>query len=176
MKHATKLPISIDLFPLVEELLAPHQKYYRVQKYARNLDGTSIPYTETLRVLNEAEFVAQLPEALVALEWPSVFVLELPALDAQDPVLPAHVDINKTCGINVYLDTHGEVTKFYQWSRGSRQSEYVEEFCADAGDVWLMDTSVPHSVDMVPNKSRRMLTFSFTKAKYAEVLPCFATN
>jgi hypothetical protein len=105
-----------------------------------------------------------------------VFVLELPALDAQDPVLPAHVDINKTCGINVYLDTHGEVTKFYQWSRGSRQSEYVEEFCANAGDVWLMDTSVPHSVDMVPNKSRRMLTFSFTKAKYAEVLSCFATN
>jgi hypothetical protein len=176
MNHATKLPISIDLSPFREELLTPHQKYYRVQKYARNLDGTSIPHTETLRVLNEAEFVAQLPEALVAIEWPSLFMLELPALDAQDPVLPAHIDINKTCGINVYLETHGEVTKFYQWSRDSRQSEYVEEFCADTGDVWLMDTSVPHSVDMVPNKSRRMLTFSFTKAKYAEVLSCFATN
>jgi hypothetical protein len=176
MKHATKLPISIDLSPFREELLAPHQKYYRVQRYARGLVGTSIPYTETLMVLNEAEFVAQLPEALVAIEWPSVFLLELPALAADDPVLPAHVDINKTCGINVYMDTHGEVTKFYQWSRDSRQSEYVEEFCADTGDVWLMDTSMPHSVDMVPNKSRRMLTFSFTKAKYAEVLSCFATN
>lgn len=176
MKHATKLPISIDLSPFREELLASHQKYYRVQKYARNLDGTSIPYTETLTVLNEAEFVAQLPEELVAIEWPSVFMLELPALDAQDPVLPAHVDINKTCGINVYMDTHGEVTKFYKWGRDSRQSEYVEEFCADTGDVWLMDTSVPHSVDMVPNKSRRMLTFSFTKMKYAEVLSCFATR
>jgi hypothetical protein len=97
-------------------------------------------------------------------------------LDAQNPVLPAHVDINKTCGINVYMDTHGEVTKFYHWSRDSRQSEYVEEFCAEAGDVWLMNTSVPHSVDMVPNKARRLLTFSFTKAKYAEVLSCFATN
>lgn len=176
MKHATKLPISIDLSPFREELLASHQKYYRVQKYARNLDGTSIPYTETLTVLNEAEFVAQLPEELVAIEWPSVFMLELPALDAQDPVLPAHVDINKTCGINVYMDTHGEVTKFYKWGRDSRQSEYVEEFCADTGDVWLMDTSVPHSVDMVPNKPRRMLTFSFTKMKYAEVLSCFATR
>jgi hypothetical protein len=176
MNHATKLPISIDLSPFREELLAPHQKYYRVQKYARNLDGTSIPYTETLGVLNEAEFVAQLPEELVAIEWPSVFMLELPALDAQDPVLPAHVDINKTCGINVYLDAHGETTKFYHWSRDSRQSEYVEEFCADTGDVWLMDTSVPHSVDMVPNKTRRLLTFSFTKMKYAEVLSCFATR
>ena len=176
MRHATKLPISIDLSPFREELLVPHQKYYRVQKYARNLGGTSIPYTETLRVLNEAEFVAQLPEALVAIEWPSLFMLELPALDAKDPVLPAHVDINKTCGINVYLDTHGEVTKFYKWGRDSRQSEYVEEFSADTGDVWLMDTSVPHSVDMVPNKTRRMLTFSFTKAKYAEVLSCFATK
>ena len=174
MKHATKLPIRIDLSPLREELLASHQKYYRVQKYARNLDGTSIPYTETLKVLNEAEFVAQLPEEVVAIERPGVFMLELPALDAQDPVLPAHVDINKTCGINVYLDTHGEVTKFYKWGKDSRQSEYVEEFCADTGDVWLMDTSVPHSVDMVPNKPRRMLTFSFTKMKYAEVLSCFA--
>lgn len=176
MKHATKLPIKIDLSSFREELLAPHQKYHRVQRYARGLTGTSIPYTETLMVLNEADFVSQLPEALVAIEWPSVFLLELPALAADDPVLPAHVDINKTCGINVYMNTHGEVTKFYQWSKDSRQSEYVEEFCADRGDVWLMDTSVPHSVDMVPNKSRRMLTFSFTKAKYAEVLSCFATN
>lgn len=176
MNHATKLPISIDLSPFREELLASHQKYYRVQKYARNLDGTSILYTETLRVLNEAEFVAQLPDALVSIECPSVFVLELPALDAQDPVLPAHIDINKTCGINVYLDVHGETTKFYKWDRDSRESEYAEEFCADAGDVWLMDTSVPHSVDMVPNKSRRMLTFSFTKMKYAEVLSCFVTQ
>jgi hypothetical protein len=173
MKHATKLPISIDLFPLVEELLAPHQKYYRVQKYARNLDGTSIPYTETLRVLNEAEFVAQLPEALVALEWPSVFVLELPALDAQDPVLPAHVDINKTCGINVYIDANGEVTKFYNWNQEKRQSEYVEEFCANAGEIWAMDTDVPHSVTLVPNKARRMLSFCFTKTKYNEVVECF---
>jgi hypothetical protein len=176
MNHATKLPISIDLSPLRTELLAPHHKYYRVQKYARNLVGTPIPYTETLQVLNEAEFVAQLPEAIVGIEYPSVFLLELPALDAQDPVLPAHVDIKKTCGINVYLDTHGEVTKFYRWGRESQRSEYVEEFCANKGDVWLMDTSVPHSVDMVPNTTRRMLTFSFTKAKYAEVLSCFATR
>lgn len=176
MNHATKLSISIDLSCFKEELLAPHQKYYRVQKYARNLDGTSIPYTETLRVLNEAEFISQLPETLLAIERPTVFMLELPALDAEDPVLPAHVDINKTCGINVYLDAQGEVTKFYSWSRDSRQSEYVESFCAEAGEVWLMDTSVPHSVDMVPNKSRRMLTFSFTKAKYEEVRSCFATK
>lgn len=176
MNHATKLSISIDLSCFKEELLAPHQKYYRVQKYARNLDGTSIPYTETLRVLNEAEFISQLPETLLAIERPTVFMLELPALDAKDPVLPAHVDINKTCGINVYLDAQGEVTKFYNWSRDSRLSEYVESFCAKAGEVWLMDTSVPHSVDMVPNKSRRMLTFSFTKAKYEEVRSCFATR
>lgn len=176
MKHAAKLSINIDLSCFKEEFLAPHQKYYRVQKYARNLGGTSIPYTETLQVLNEAEFISQLPETLLAIERPTVFMLELPALDAKDPVLPAHVDINKTCGINVYLDAQGEVTKFYNWDRDSRQSEYAESFCAQAGDVWLMDTSVPHSVDMVPNKSRRMLTFSFTKAKYEEVRSCFATR
>jgi hypothetical protein len=175
MNHATALPINIDLSQFREELLAPHQKYYRVQKYARNLDGTSIPYTETLSVLNAEEFVSQLPAALLERERPQVFLLELPAIDAVDPVLPAHVDLNKTCGINVYLDTHGEVTKFYRWDKETRTSEYAEEFCAATNDVWLMDTSVPHSVDLVPGKSRRMLTFSFTKTKYNEVLECFQT-
>lgn len=175
MNHAAKLTHNIDLSPFREELLAPHQKYYRVQKYARNLDGTSIPYTETLNVLNEAEFLEQLPPALLERERPYVFLLELPAADSANPVLPAHVDLNKTCGINVYLDTHGEVTKFYNWNKETRTSEYVEEFCAATNDVWLMDTSVPHSVDLVPGKSRRMLTFSFTKTKYNEVLECFQT-
>jgi hypothetical protein len=83
------------------------------------------------------------------------------------------VDLNKTCGINIYLDTNGEVTKFYHWNKEERISEYEEEFCAQPGDVWLMDTSVPHSVDLVPGKARSMLTFSFTKTKYSEVLECF---
>lgn len=185
MNHAMKLPISIDLSHFREELLAPHYVFeigdagaqrYRVRKYAEGLGGTPLPRTTISTIRNERLFISQLPQELLELEYPYMFLLELPALDAEDPVLPAHIDVNKTCGINIYLDADGEVTKFYRWDSANRKSEYVEEFCASKGDVWLMDTSVPHSVDMVPNKPRRLLTFSFTKAKYEEVRTCFATK
>jgi hypothetical protein len=175
MNHATKLPISIDLSQFREELLAPHKKYIKLQKYARGMSGDHCG-SETKYVENADYFIDQLPAGLLEKERPFLFMLELAASDAENPVLPAHVDINKTCGINVYLDAHGEVTQFYHWNSDSRQSEYVEEFCASVGDVWLMDTSVPHLVNLVPKKVRRILTFSFTKLKYAEVLSCFATN
>ena len=126
--------------------------------------------SETLHIKNDSEFVKQLPEKLLELETPYVFLLELPAVDANNAVLPVHVDLNKTCGINVYLEANGEITKFYRWDEKERKSHYVEEFCAEQGDVWLMDTSTPHSVDLLPNKRRRMITFSFTKTKYADVL------
>jgi hypothetical protein len=175
MRHATKLNYKIDLRPLAQADITPHKSYGKLQKYARNMQGSNFG-SETKYVSNADLFVAQLPQPLLDRERPFVFMLELPAVVAEDPVLPAHIDLNKTCGINVYLETNGEITKFYHWNTHERQSEYVEEFCASTGDMWLMDTSVPHSVNMKPNKARRMLTFSFTKLKYAEVLSCFATN
>lgn len=170
MIHATKLQIKFDLSQFREEYLSPHQKYTKVQKYARGLGGATIPHTETLKLSNEDEFLSKLPEKLLVLERPHLFLLELPAADVENAVLPAHVDLNKTCGINVYLEANGEVTKFYRWDKEERKSHYVEEFCAKQGDVWLMDTSTPHSVDLLRNTRRRMITFSFTKLKYVEVL------
>lgn len=170
MKHAVKLPLKFDLSLFREEWVRPHQKYTKVQRYARNMEGTSIPHTETMKLDNAYEFLIMLPHVLLALETPQVFLLELPATDVADPVLPAHVDINKTCGINVYLEAHGETTKFYKWNKKNKTSEFEEEFCAEEGDCWLMDTTVPHSVTMLPNTRRRILTFSFTKTKYEEVL------
>jgi hypothetical protein len=174
MKHAAKLTHKIDTSALLEADITPHQKYGKLQKYARGMPGDNFG-SETKNIGDVKVFLEQLPPTLLERERPHVFLLELPATDAANPVLPAHVDLNKTCGINVYLDTHGEVTKFYHWDKESRTSEYVEEFCAATNDVWLMDTSVPHSVDLVPGKYRRMLTFSFTKTKYSEVLECFQT-
>jgi hypothetical protein len=173
MKHAAKLAHRFDVSALADAEITPHQKYGKLQKYARGMPGENFG-SETKAIRDVEVFLAQLPSALLALEIPHLFLLELPAADAVNPVLPAHVDLNKTCGINVYLNTHGEVTKFYRWNKEERISEYEEEFCAQPGDVWLMDTSVPHSVDLVPGKSRSMLTFSFTKTKYSEVLECFS--
>jgi hypothetical protein len=176
MNHAEKLNYNIDLSFMASSIVSPHHRYEKEQRYSRNLPGNSCGFSKTKTISNADDFIDQLPPELLALERPHAFLLELPATDLEDPVLPAHVDYNKTCGINLYLDGDQEVTKFYNWNREQRQSEYLEEFCAKAGEVWLMDTSVPHSVSLTRNKTRSILTFSFTKLKYNEVLECFKTK
>jgi hypothetical protein len=70
----------------------------------------------------------------------------------------------------VYLEANGEVTNFYTWDQETKTATFDEHFCSDVGEAWLMNTTVPHEVKMITMKRRRALTFSFTKAKYEEVL------
>ena len=105
-----------------------------------------------------------------------VLMLDLIADDVAMPILPAHVDLNRTCAINIYIESNGEVTKFYNWDRSKKISVLKESIRTQEKEAWVMDTTVPHSVDLVPNKRRRILTFSFTRMKYMEVLSCFATK
>lgn len=177
MKHAAKLDYVIDMSPLLESVITPHQKYSKEQKYSRNMPKDNFGWSsETKNVNNANSFIKQLPKRLTEKEMPFVFILELPAANTLNPILPAHIDYNKTCGINVYLETNNEVTKFYHWNKEKKESEFEEEFCAKTGEVWLMNTTIPHSVTLVPGKNRQMLTFSFTKLKYNEVLECFRTK
>ena len=173
--HASKLDFQFNLAPLQHTVLGPHQRYKKIQKYARSLYGWPCP-SETQTVSNSSDFIDQLPRTLVNQEEPIVLMLDLVADDVAMPVLPAHVDLNRTCAINVYLESNGEVTKFYDWDRSKRISILKDSICTQEKDVWLMDTTVPHSVDLVPNKRRRILTFSFTRMKYMEVLSCFTTK
>lgn len=179
MKHAAKLDYYIDMSPLAESVIGPLRDYGQVQRYGKKLPGDHEAQVQAgwaaknKSVSNADQFIDQLPDELLQLERPYVIILELPAFHSTNPVLPAHRDYNKTCGINVYLEASGEVTKFYHWDREKRESQYVEEFCASPGEIWAMDTDVPHSVDLIPNKARRMLSFCFTKTKYTEVAECF---
>lgn len=182
MNHAAKLAHQIDTSSLLSAVITHHKKYGKQQRYGKSIpwDGAAQAAlgwgSETKTISDSERFSEQLPNNLLSLERPFVFILELPAVDVPNPILPAHIDYNKTCGINVYLETNGEVTKFYHWNKETKQAEYVEEFCAATGEVWLIDTSVPHSVILTPRKTRTMLTFSFVKLKYNEVLECFVTK
>lgn len=179
MRYATKIDYPIDLSYLAASVIAPIRDYGKVQRYGKGLPGDYIEQAKegwaakNKSVSNADCFIDQLPSSLLALERPYVIILELPASSTNNPVLPAHRDYNKTCGINIYLEAHGEVTKFYHWNRVDKKSEYVEEFCAGAGDVWVMNTDVPHSVILKPNKTRRMLSFCFTTLSYEKVMEAF---
>ena len=182
MKHAARLDYHIDMSHLMASTIAPLRDYDKLQRYGKNLPGDHLAqraqgWTAKNKSIDNADrFIEQLPSRLLELERPYVILLELPASDVADPVLPAHRDYNKTCGINVYLEANGELTKFYHWDRETHESVYEEEFCSATGEVWIMNTDVPHSVKLVQNKARRMLSFCFTKPKYAEVLECFAVK
>jgi len=182
VKHAARISYRIDTSALVLADITPLRDYGKVQRYGKSLPGD---YDKQVRdgwaaknkkLSNSDVFIDQLPSKLLARERPYVIILELPPTRAENPVLPAHRDYNKTCGINIYLETNGEVTKFYNWNRDTRACDFIEEFCAASGETWIMNTDVPHSVILVPNKARRMLSLCFTKLSYDEVLECFQTN
>ena len=179
MRYASKLDYQIDLSPLAESVIGPLRDYGKMQRYGRTLHTN---YEEQAKenwaaknksVSNADCFIDQLPPKLLALERPYVIILELPASKVANPILPAHRDYNKTCGINVYLEAHGEITKFYHWNRKDKTSEFVEEFCAGTGEIWAMNTDIPHSVELKTNKARSMLSFCFTNLSYEEVLGAF---
>jgi hypothetical protein len=179
MRYAAKLDYQIDLSHLASSVIEPLKDYGKMQRYGRALHTN---YEEQAKenwvaknksVSNADCFIDQLPQKLLALERPYVIILELPASKVAAPILPAHRDYNKTCGINVYLEAHGEITKFYHWNRKDKTSEFVEEFCAGTGEIWAMNTDVPHSVELKTNKVRRMLSFCFTKLPYEKVLESF---
>jgi hypothetical protein len=179
MKYAAKLDYPIDTSYLAESIIEPLRDYGKVQRYGRDLPGDYVEQAKegwvakNKSVSNADCFIDQLPSKLLSLERPYVIILALPASATTNPILPAHRDYNKTCGINVYLETNGEITKFYRWSRETKKSEFVEEFCAATGDVWAMNTDIPHSVVLTPNKARSMLSFCFTKLSYEQVLGAF---
>jgi hypothetical protein len=179
MRYAAKLDYKIDLSPLASSVIEPLRDYGKMQKYGR---GMQWDYEEQAKegwvaknksISNADAFIDQLPSKLLSLERPYMIILELPASSSNTPICPAHRDYNKTCGINIYLEAHGEITKFYHWDKTERKLDFVEEFCAGAGEIWAMNTDIPHSVELIPNKTRSMLTFCFTKLPYEEVLGAF---
>ena len=172
MKHCTRLPMSFDASLLDDVELRFHRTYIKPQKYNRGLDEkfTSVP-TETFSLPENLtrHYIRSLPKAVLDIEVPHVFVLTMKACNADLPLLPAHVDFNRSCGINFYIEASGETTHYYDWNAEEKSLTEVERFVAEQGDSWLMDTSVPHSVTLVPHQARKMLTFSFVKAKYSSI-------
>jgi len=169
MKHAEKLYIEINTAKLDFEQCVTHKKYRKLQRYSKGLPGTAYG-SETLYVNDTKYFLDQLPKALLDVEIPHVFLLDISTPACEEAVLPAHIDINKLCGINIYLEAHGEVTTFYDWDKVDRTSTYVEEFCAKKHEIWLMNNQQPHAVKLVKNCKRRILTYSFVKTPYNKVL------
>jgi len=168
MKYHAKLPISMPPLPAPDKV-DEVKEYTKLQRYARKTTGHKVAF-RSLHFADARQYLQHLPPCLLEQEVPDVFILEAPAVEGDAPVIPPHVDYRRLCGLNVYLEASGEITQFYSWDAKTKMSTVVEQFVAQPGDCWLLDTSVPHGVLLIKNKTRRMLTFSFSQLTFGEVL------
>lgn len=175
MKPFLKLDWKAPFGAEIAQCATLHHQFSKKQKYNKHLpdEYTSVP-TDSLSLPETfaSQAIAVAPAAIRGLEIPRAFLIRMAATAALKPVLPAHVDYNRTCGINFYLEAGGEITHYYDWDHASRTLKETTSFEASQGDCWLIDTSIPHSVTLKPNQQRLILTLSFTKASFAEVSAC----
>jgi hypothetical protein len=172
MKNFVKLDNSFELSHFKQAALELNRTYDKRQKYNRRIDEgfTLVPVNQyRLSAAVIERLLSQLPQSVLEIEVPQVFVLEMDAPKTLKPVLAPHVDFSRSCGINIYLEASGEVTHYYRWDGVDSTLKEEESFVAGVGDCWLIDTSVPHSVSLVPGKKRKILTFSFVKATYTQI-------
>jgi len=160
---------SLD-FDLVMDVTL-HTSFTEPQKYGRAMKGVNANpldfYTVSPKVRDYA--LSKLPGQIFSLEVPEVILLIAEAKNCESPAITAHIDHKRNCALNVYLETNGETTHYYNWDPKTKTLTDVGMFKAQTGEWWLLDTSKLHGVMLVPGKRREMLSFSFTKADYADV-------
>jgi hypothetical protein len=141
------------------------------QKYGATMkDVTPNPIKlATFKTEDKRQLLSLLPQKLVLLEVPDVVMLSMQGLLVEQPSVTAHIDYNRRCALNFYLQANGETTKYYKWDRSNKQLIEVGMFCAKTNEWWLMDTTKPHAVMLVPNEHRTVLSYSFQKTSFAKV-------
>jgi hypothetical protein len=172
-----KLNLKLDTtgINLDTENLPFHNEFYRPQKYAmKMLRDKSNHFTtnKTYQLLEEdkKKIISQLPQSLLALETPDdIGIMNMILPESDDVVyLPPHIDKVRLTAINFYLETSGGETLYYEYIDGELKEKF--KFVANKGEIWLLDVDKPHSVKIQYPYVRKVLTISFKKLKYGEVL------
>lgn len=156
-------------------------KYEKIPKdglrYLKN-SKYEIPKTiHTYKVLEEDSKIVinQLPQNVLDLEIPFVQYLEITPRDIdQTQTFPAHIDPHRHCSLNIYLEANGEQTHFFE----KQGLEIIEmaRFTAAKGHAWVLNTSKLHSVTINTKKTRKVVTLSFSKITYEELVQALDTR
>lgn len=114
------------------------------------------------------KLIEQLPHELTEAERPiAVYTVLTTDIPAQ---LCIHRDWGWSCALNVYIETSGEVTTFYDFDTGKKEVTPIESFCAATKEVWVMNSKVPHGVVFPVAATRKLINFSFRRLSYRQVL------
>jgi hypothetical protein len=172
----TKLNFSFDLtgIELDTSLLPDNGVFYKPQKYGlAMLRDPNIKVTTNVTYLlteqDKQKIISQLPKSLLELEVPPVGIMEMVATaESGEIYLPPHIDNVRVAAINVYLQTNGDETTYYHYSKGKVNP--IFSFVANTGETYLLNVDKPHSVKLKSPAKRKILTISFAKLSYEEVL------
>ena len=179
MEYCQKLSMNLDFAGMEVDAdhLAVHGEYSRPQKYGlalqKMVDFISVPNsTYEMNDEDKAHVIRCLPESLLAIEVPEVWVLNIKPTESDDlTMLAPHIDKVRKCCINIYIDTHGERTAYYDYQGGKLEEKY--SFVAKNGEVWALDSDKPHSVTLSPPHVRKAISVSFINTPYSEVVRHF---
>lgn len=152
-------------------------EYKMPQKYGLALQKImpfiSVPNsTYQMNDEDKARVLECLPESLLAVEVPEVWVLNIKPTESKDlTMLAPHVDKVRKCCLNIYIEPHGEKTSYYEYHAGKLEETY--SFVAQHGECWILDSDQPHAVTLAPPYIRRAISVSFIHTPYSEVLKHF---
>lgn len=165
---------------MVEEQLKDsiHMTHYKWQKYGLALKKKTdyqAAVASTYEVSPEIQntILSTIHDDLLRIEVPKVWFLEVEGSTDNVSMIPPHIDSFRVCTINYYLKANGETTKYYNY-KPNGSIEEVDSFCAKTGDCWILDTTIPHSVELIPGKTRSVLGVSFLNTPFNKVASFFS--
>lgn len=153
-----------------------HRIHSKWQKYGLSLKKKTYydpSIASTFEVSDEvkSEVLSIIPKDLLDIEVPHVWYLEVSGSEDDTTMVPPHIDDFRVCTINYYINTNDETTFFYEYKSGIM--EEIESFSAKMNQFWVLNTTIPHSVKLVPNKTRKMIGASFIETPFEKVISFF---
>jgi len=153
-----------------------HMSHSKWQKYGLSLKkdvdyDAAIANTFEVSDKIKSEVLSTIPKELLNIEIPHVWYLEVAGSDDITTMVPPHIDSFRICTINYYINTNGETTHYYNYESGVIKE--IDSFCSNDNECWILNTKIPHSVKLIPNKTRSIIGVSFLVTPFEKVISFF---
>jgi len=153
-----------------------HMSHSKWQKYGLSLKkevdyDAAIANTFEVSDKIRSEVLSKIPPELLNIEVPHIWYLEVTGGENTKTMIPPHIDSFRICTINYYINTNGESTHYYNYEPGVVKE--IEHFFSKDNECWILNTTIPHSVKLIPGKTRSILGASFLNTPYDKVISFF---
>lgn len=152
-----------------------HMCHSKWQKYGlslkKDVDYDAAANTFEVSDKIKSEVLSKIPTELLNIEVPHIWYLEVTGGENTNPIIPPHIDSFRICTINYYINTNGESTHYYNYESGVVKE--IESFSSKQNECWILNTTIPHSVKLIPGKTRTMIGASFLNTPYEKVISFF---